>query len=119
MKVKVAVASEGKMVAAHFGRCSDYTLFELDGDKIVDQKTISNPGHEPGFLPRYLAEFGVSVVIAGGMGNRARSLFESQNISTITGVTGTVENVIRDYISGSLVEGVNACNHGQHSGCDS
>jgi len=52
----VAVATENNMVAQHFGRCPEYTIYGIDDGRIVEQNVIANPGHEPGFLPRYLAD---------------------------------------------------------------
>jgi predicted Fe-Mo cluster-binding NifX family protein len=65
---------EGK-AAAHFGHCSHFALFDVDEatKAIVKKEVIPSPGHQPGFLPVWLAEEGVSAVIASGMGSRARA----------------------------------------------
>ena len=109
---KIAVATDGAEVAQHFGRCPAYTLVEIKDGSAVDQKVIPNPGHQPGFLPRFLAEKGVKCVIAGGMGPRAQNLFAEQEINTIIGVTGPVAEAIESYLSGNLVGGVSLCEHG-------
>lgn len=113
---KIAVATDGAEVAQHFGRCSAYTLVEIKDGTTVDQKVIPNPGHQPGFLPRFLAEKGVKCVIAGGMGPRAQNLFAEQEINTIIGVTGPVTEAIESYLSGSLVGGDSLCEHGHGHG---
>jgi predicted Fe-Mo cluster-binding NifX family protein len=110
--VKIAVATENNAVAPHFGHCPQYTLVEVDGGKILEQKVIPNPGHEPGFLPGYLASLGVSCIIAGGMGGRAQDLFAAEKIETFVGISGTVQQVIADYLSGDLKSGVSMCDHG-------
>ncbi len=112
--LKVAVATEGTEVAQHFGRCSAYTLVDIEGGAATNKTTVLNPGHQPGFLPRFLAEKGVNCVIAGGMGPRAQNLFAEQEIKTIIGVTGPVEEAINSYIYGSLAGGESLCEHGQH-----
>ena len=86
--MKVAIATDQGYVSAHFGRCPSYTIFEVVDGKIQDKEEIDNPGHQPGFLPRYLAEKGVSVIIAGGMGPRAQGLFAQNDITTFLGVQG-------------------------------
>ena len=63
----------------------------------------------------FLAKHGVSCIIAGGMGQRAQDLFTEQNIETIIGVTGSVEQVIADYLAGSLQPGESLCDH-RHGG---
>jgi len=115
----VAVATENNMVAQHFGRCPEYTIFGIDDGRIVEQNVIANPGHEPGFLPRYLADMSVKYVIAGGMGPRAQSLFSEQGIETHVGVSGPLNEVIEAFIEGSLQSGISTCEHskGGHS-CD-
>jgi predicted Fe-Mo cluster-binding NifX family protein len=113
---KIAVATDGAEVAQHFGRCSAYTLVETKDGTVVDQTVIPNPGHQPGFLPRFLAEKGVNCVIAGGMGPRAQNLFAEQGINTIIGVTGPVAEAIESYLSGSLVGGDSLCEHGHGHG---
>ncbi len=110
--MKIAVATENNSVAAHFGHCPQYTLVEVEGGKVLEQKVIPNPGHEPGFLPGYLASLGVNCIIAGGMGSRAQSLFAGEKIEAFVGISGTVEQVIADYLSGTLKSGVSMCDHG-------
>lgn len=111
----VAVATEENMVAPHFGRCSEYTLFKLDGNSVSEKKVVPNPGHEPGFLPRYLAGMGVNCIIAGGMGRRAQALFTAENIKIFVGVSGQIDDVIDNFLSGNLRSGVSTCDHPQGS----
>ncbi|MEW5786150.1 MAG: NifB/NifX family molybdenum-iron cluster-binding protein [Bacillota bacterium] len=107
----IAVATENNSVAAHFGHCPEYTLVELEDGKIKDQRVIPNPGHEPGFLPGYLARLGVTCIIAGGMGSRAQTLFAVEKIETFVGISGPVHKVISDYLSGALKTGTSICDH--------
>jgi predicted Fe-Mo cluster-binding NifX family protein len=118
--MKVAISTEGAQVAPHFGRCPEYTLVEIEEGKAVKKETIQNPAHQPGFLPGYLANMGVNVVITGGMGHRAQELFAQHNIETIIGVTGFIEQVIDNYLKGELVSGESFCDHDspEHKSCE-
>lgn len=107
----VAIATENNLVAQHFGRCPEYTLYQIVEGAVKEQKRIANPGHEPGFLPRYLAEMGVNTIIAGGMGPRAQSLFAGESIETYIGVCGAVSDVIDAYLAGELQCGTSTCDH--------
>ncbi|NLC52248.1 MAG: hypothetical protein GX764_08115 [Firmicutes bacterium] len=109
---RVAIATDGARVAQHFGRCPSYTLVDIENGKVVGKNVIANPGHEPGFLPRFLGEKGVDCIIAGGMGPRAQGLFAEQSIRTIIGIAGQVEEVIENYLSGTLEAGESFCEHG-------
>lgn len=124
--VKVAVATEGAYVAPHFGHCAEYTLFEIADGKVQSRVSIPNPGHTPGFLPEYLAGLGVTHVIAGGMGARARELFAARGITTLVGARGLVSTVVEDFLAGKLETGPSLCHHGDvargyggcgHGGC--
>ncbi len=114
--MKIAIATENDQVAQHFGRCAAYTLVEFKDNRVLGREIIANPGHQPGFLPRFLAERGVSCIIAGGMGRRAQDLFAAQNIETIIGVTGPVDRAIAGYLSGDLPRGESLCDHLQQPG---
>ena len=110
--MKIAISTEKNIVAAHFGRCPEYTIVTVENGKVVKEEVIPNPGHKPGFLPKYLSEKGISTMIAGGMGPRAQALFEERKIKTIIGVSGTLDEVIKEYLAGRLKSGESMCEHG-------
>jgi predicted Fe-Mo cluster-binding NifX family protein len=107
----VAVATDGDSVAQHFGRCEEYTLATIKGGAVVSRRVVTNPGHEPDFLPGFLAERGVTAIIAGGMGPRAIELFKSKEIDIIVGVSGLVSEAINGYRDGCLLDGESSCTH--------
>ena len=104
------------MVSAHFGRCPEFTIVEIEGNKLKNKETIPNPGHHPGFLPDFLGKLGVSTIIAGGMGPRAQGLFAEKGIDTIVGVTGRIDEVIKKVLSGTLEGGESLCKPGAGKG---
>jgi predicted Fe-Mo cluster-binding NifX family protein len=108
---KVAISIDGDQVAAHFGRCQAYTIVEIADGAIQSRELISNPGHEPGFLPGYLAERGVTCIVAGGMGPRAQTLFDQHGIETIVGISGTIEETLQALLRGELEGGESLCEH--------
>jgi ATP-binding protein involved in chromosome partitioning len=105
--------TDGK-TAAHFGHCSHFALFDVDDKNktIVRKEVVPSPGHQPGFLPAWLAEQGVSVVIATGMGSRAQAIFDEHHIEVVIGACDDdPEKLVADYLSGKLVTGQNICDH--------
>ncbi len=110
--MKIAISTENGYVSAHFGRCPSYTIVDIEAGRVVDRREIPNPGHQPGFLPNYLSERGVSVIIAGGMGPRAQGLFAEKKIQTITGVQGPIDEVIDLFLRQELKSGQDLCDHG-------
>jgi predicted Fe-Mo cluster-binding NifX family protein len=116
---KIAIATDDGRVSSHFGRCQKYTLIDVKDGKEIRRETLDCPEHQPGYLPGYLAEKKVNLVIAGGMGPKAQDLFQQQKIGTISGVTGTIDEVLKSYLKGTLKGGENLCEPGHHEGeCD-
>jgi predicted Fe-Mo cluster-binding NifX family protein len=76
------------------------------------KEVIPSPGHRPRFLPAWLAEEGVSVVIASGMGSRAQAIFQENRIEVVIGVLDDDPGkVVLDYIRGESATGDNICDH--------
>ena len=114
--MKVAISTDGDYVSAHFGRCPSITIAEIDGETILSREVVANPGHQPAFLPQFLSEKGVGLIIAGGMGRRAEALFAEKNIQILVGVNGRVDEVIEKLISGTLEGGETLCRPGAGRG---
>jgi ATP-binding protein involved in chromosome partitioning len=112
--VRYAVPVSSGMVSAHFGHCEHFALIDVDEQRkeIVGKELIPSPGHEPGLLPKWLADEGVSVVIASGMGSRAQGLFQQNRIQVIIGALDSdPERVVLNYLDGTLATGDNICDH--------
>jgi len=109
--MKIAISTESGQVASHFGRCSEFTIAEVNDSEVVSKDVIPNPGHQPGFLPRFLSEKGVNCIIAGGMGEKAKRIFDDNGIDTIVGVEGEVDSIIKKYLKGKLSDKDSYCKH--------
>ena len=112
--MKIAVASEKEMVTEHFGHCINFNIYESEGDKIVKSESIDNPGHKPGFLPNFLNDMGVNVIIAGGMGGGAVEIFNDKGIEVITGAQGNAKYAAEQYLQGKLQSTGSVCHEHQH-----
>lgn len=114
--MKIAVATEGNRVSRHFGRCEKYIAYEVEDNEIVHKTEIEHPGHRPGFLPRYLSKKEVDLLITGGIGPRAINMFNSLGIDVMSGIQGTVDEVIQQYLKEELEGNVEPCEeHNSHS----
>ncbi len=114
--MKIAVASEGKMVTEHFGHCENFNIFEAEEGQITKRTSVANPGHKPGFLPNFLNDAGVNVIISGGMGGGAVEIFNEKGIEVITGASGDAETVVQKYLKGQLRSTGSICHQHQHHG---
>jgi ATP-binding protein involved in chromosome partitioning len=112
--MKYAVPVSGGMMSPHFGHCEQFALFDVEEQKkeITSKEFIASPEHQPGLLPRWLAEKGVQVVIAGGMGPRAVDIFHQNGIDVVLGaMESDPEKAVLSHISGTLDIGDNVCDH--------
>ena len=85
--MKIAVPVTNGLLSAHFGHCEQFAIIEADrrGKRVVNTSVVESPGHEPGVLPRWLADQGAELIIAGGMGQRAQQLFAENDIDVVVG----------------------------------
>ena len=112
--MKIAIPLANGILTMHFGHCERFALVDVDSTekKILNREDIVAPPHEPGLLPPWLAERGVNVIIAGGMGQRAQGLFAERGIQVVVGAPAdTPERLVGDYLSGTLQVGENVCDH--------
>lgn len=111
--MRIAIATDGTSVSHHFGRCALYTLIDVDDGEIIERNILKNPGHQPNFLPQFLHSHGVNCIMSGGMGQKARALFDQYNIEPIVGVEGEIETVIDAVLNDEIEGGENLC-HPKH-----
>ncbi len=112
MRIAIPVA-QGKL-CMHFGHCEQFALVDVDVDKKSIEKIemVTPPPHQPGILPPWMADQGVNLVIAGGMGARAIGLFEQLGVKVIVGAPcDTPEKIVQAYLNNSLETGQNVCDH--------
>jgi predicted Fe-Mo cluster-binding NifX family protein len=114
--MKIAISTDGEFVSAHFGRCPCFTIIDIENGKETDRQIVDNPGHQPGFIPKFLHEKGVKYIIAGGMGMRASGFFEELGIKAIVGISGKVDDVVDKVLKGTLKGGESLCKPGAGKG---
>lgn len=114
--MKIAVACDGNIVAGHFGHCEMFNVYEVLNREVIKSEAIANPGHKPGFLPNFLNDLGINVIISGGMGAGAIDIFNEKGIEVITGASGNADQVVNDYLQGVLKSAGAVCQAHQHHG---
>ena len=112
--MKIAVAGEGKNVTEHFGHCVNFLIYDVEDGKITNEESIPNPGHKPGFLPNFLADRGVNVIISGGMGGGAVDIFNERNVEVVVGASGDAKIAVENYLKGELKTTGSVCHEHQH-----
>jgi len=112
--MRIAVPTVDGYLCPHFGHCGAFVIVDVDKDerKILKTEIHEAPPHEPGLLPRWLAEKGADLIIAGGMGARAQDLFNQRGIGVVVGAPSeTPGKIVGDYLQGALFCGQNLCDH--------
>lgn len=114
--MKIAVACEGEMVTEHFGHCQNFNIYDIENGKILKVESIANPGHKPGFLPVFLYDKGVNIIMSGGIGGGAIEIFNEKNIEVVTGASGDSTKAVEMFLSDQLKSTNSICNQHKH-GC--
>ncbi len=112
--MKIAIATEGSIVSAHFGHCEGFTMYEIENELVKSKGFIANPGHKPGFLPVFLKDQNADVIIAGGMGQAASDLFVENGIEVFVGLEGEADLVAEQYAKGQLTSTGSICTEHHH-----
>ena len=78
--MRIAVPLDEGRLSQHFGHSKQFLFVDADLEQkqVLGKKVETAPEHAPGVLPKWLAEHGVNVVIASGMGVHARDLLDGQ-----------------------------------------
>lgn len=113
----IAIATESGRVVGHFGHCDQFTLYNNETGEYTE---LANPPHQPGMLPGYLRQNGADVIIAGGMGERAKMLFNELGIAVYAGIDSSVTEAVEFFNAGRLTSKDVFCQHHEHDhGCHS
>jgi len=110
--------SEGKVVAAHFGRAQYFTVFDLNDDGSVSAKTVhaSTSEHSGGRGHAHdnVLNYQPNVIIVSGMGPRGIRSFESQNIAVLRANSHSVDDVVASFVKRELEELTEGCADAHH-----
>lgn len=121
MKIAIPVTAQNR-IDDHFGHCEFYVVYTVsESNEIVDVQTINS---EQGCgcksnIAGVLAEQGVSVMLAGGIGGGAINVLNSWGIDVVRGCTGKALDAVNDFVSGKLTDSGETCqHHGSHPSVD-
>ncbi len=112
--MKIAIPTNSGKLCQHFGHCEVFTFIDVDDNtkQITNREEITPPEHVPGIIPPWVAKQGATLVLAGGMGGRAKGLFEDQGIKVIVGCPADLpEKIVLNYLNNTLITGENTCDH--------
>lgn len=109
-RIAVPSAMPGGLEAelgAHFGHCDLYTVIDVENGSVTQVGTLANVPHEQGgcMAPvQHLAQNGVNLLIAGGMGLRPLMGFNQVGIEVFYGAGApNVGTAVDALLKGALV----------------
>jgi predicted Fe-Mo cluster-binding NifX family protein len=116
MKIAVPVTSDN-YIDGHFGHCDSYNVFTVsDKNEITSVNNIKSPqgcGCKSN-IAGTLAENGVTVMLAGGIGGGAINVLNYNGIEVIRGCSGPAEEVVKLYLSGLVEDSGSSCQQHEH-----
>lgn len=117
----IAIPTRDGMVDDHFGHCAYYTIYHLDDDgKVVIVERLDSPqgcGCKSN-IAYVMHEMGVTLMLAGNMGDGAYNKLTEQGIQVVRGCHGKIDEVLGQYMGGKLVDSQEACSHHDCHGSD-
>jgi predicted Fe-Mo cluster-binding NifX family protein len=116
MKIAVPITSENQ-IDGHFGHCESYGVYTIsDGKEITDIKNVESPvgcGCKSD-IGAVLASDGVTVMLAGGIGDGAVNNLKREGIDVIRGCSGNATEIVKLFISGMVEDTGSSCSHHDH-----
>jgi predicted Fe-Mo cluster-binding NifX family protein len=116
MKIAVPVIGSNQ-IDGHFGHCEYYSVFTIStNNEIADVQTIKS---EQGCgcksnIAGVLAESGVTVMLAGGIGGGAINVLNRSGIEVVRGCAGNANDAVKNYLSGNIKDSGESCSHHEH-----
>ena len=108
MKIAIPSMAPGGLeaeISAHFGHSDVFTMVTVEDNKIAGTELVQNPPHAQGgcMAPvMLLKENGADALIITGIGMRPLMGFQQVGIKVFSGVPGTIEFVVNEYLGGRL-----------------
>lgn len=120
MKIAVPVTSTNK-IDDHFGHCEFYKVFTITkNNEIQEIQTIKS---EQGCgcksnIASTLANLGVSIMLAGGIGGGAINVLNNAGIEVVRGCSGDPNDTINRFIAGLIIDSGSSCQQHEHHHSD-
>jgi predicted Fe-Mo cluster-binding NifX family protein len=118
---KIAIpVTENNQLEDHFGQCEFYAVYTItDKNEIIEAQSIES---EQGCgcksnIASVLAENGVSIMLAGGIGAGAINVLNNSGIQVLRGCSGNIEDILKQYTNSEIIDSGESClQHEHHKG---
>ncbi|MCW7754366.1 NifB/NifX family molybdenum-iron cluster-binding protein [Desulfobotulus sp. H1] len=111
--MKIALPTkEDSTIDSHFGHCEYFTVFTLNENReiVLEEKVASPVGCGcKSNIAETLAGLGVTIMLAGNMGDGAVRVLQSNGIEVLRGCMGKVRDVADKWLAGKLMDSGMGC----------
>ncbi|MBE6104775.1 DUF134 domain-containing protein [Anaerovibrio lipolyticus] len=113
--MKLAVTYNNGNIFQHFGKTSQFKIYDIENNKIVNSEVVSTNGQGHGALAGILQNLKVDTLICGGIGGGAQNALASAGIALYGGVSGSADAAVDALLAGNLAYNPAVhCNHHGH-----
>jgi predicted Fe-Mo cluster-binding NifX family protein len=109
--MKIAITAQGKTLDApvdpRFGRAPGFIVFDTDArtfeyiENTQNMQAAQGAGIQSG---RRIADTGAGAVLTGHVGPKAFTTLQAAGVKIYSGVSGTVQNAVDQFLAGNLKE---------------
>ena len=116
--MRIAVTYENESVFQHFGKTSQFKLYDIENNEIKESQVVGTEGLGHGALAILLSNMNVDVLICGGIGRGAIMALSGSNINVVGGVTGDCDAAVKAYLACTLTPDAEATCGCSHDNCE-
>jgi predicted Fe-Mo cluster-binding NifX family protein len=116
---KAAIALDGNVVSEHFGKVREFLFLTFENGREISREVLPAPtaDHAPGVFPNWVKSMGADMVMAGGMGVKAKQFFETLGVQVLTVPPMDVEEGVKALLLGTVRTVETDCGHGSDHDC--
>ncbi|MDX2414148.1 MAG: NifB/NifX family molybdenum-iron cluster-binding protein [Bacteroidales bacterium] len=110
---KIAIPTNGTVVDEHYGHCEFYTIYSIESDNSIARKQMMPSPAGCGCksnIASILADMGVSILLAGNMGEGAVNNLAEAGLDVYRGFVGNTEDALKAFLNGDTGSDI-MCNH--------
>jgi predicted Fe-Mo cluster-binding NifX family protein len=117
--MKIALPSSENRIDDHFGHCAEFVVYTVDDSKqITGEVKVPSPngcGCKSN-IANVLSGMGVTLLLAGNMGEGAVNVLYANGINVVRGCSGDTKKAVLAWLDGKIEDNSKICQEHQH-GC--
>ena len=117
--MRIAIPTTDGKLCAHFGHCDEFSI--VDVNNVNGEINIRTDAPEDGVschCAAWIAQQGVNLVLAGGIGGRPIVALNELGIEVIAGCPAMeIKELVNCYLNQQLEIGINSCGHDENHKC--